>query len=775
MVGLSDLQERTLCGVRVCSFYYLQMAQTPDANKAPRFHSVDQETGTYLLEIDGHLQTVDDPEELDLLLSNVLEELSGKEADVCKDAACSRVLEKLFARASLSNKLQFLSALCSEAQLYDVAGSAFGSHVLENLLLAVNKEHTASDELHNAGFTEVLQRYVDAVCPSLPDYVTDKFATHVARALLTCAAGRDVLPPRKQRKNGAQDAKPIWAVQQQQAGGCAARYPALLEQLSAALCEPESGDWSMTGLANDTYASPFLQGLLLAMRHQDRRQVKRVVLAVLGVAGDDPADALAGLTVSRVSKLMKSECSSHLMQVLLAVAPQDVFALLYERFLREHLFGLSTHHAANFVVQAAIAATQQPLQLRDMLQQLGPHFAELLRRRRGGVLAALLSACLRLRTAQRRAARLLARAVRALPQAQGLKARRVLAPVLLTLDSNITLQELGPAARSGGPRTRLSTLGCSMLLNVLQMPPAARRLFARSVASLSGVELAAVAADGGGSRVVEAVLAPPAPARPEGRGGVEDCEAVVASTSGGPGGAEEDDGVAARVATRLQGHYADVAATPAGSYLVEHAFNVADVAGKEAIAAELAAARQRLRGLYGGAAACRTVGADAYAADPHAWRKALARAARVRREYESMFGDDGGGGSGGKRRRRDGRAGEQQPEFGGKGARLRHGAQGGEEGRGGESAVVNVGADEEQQIQSQDLKKRKRRRQTAADMAEQQATNGAVEGLEEAPVSTTELLSTRSSSALSIVPAASKVKKASVSNDLTPRRGRNRS
>lgn len=36
---------------------------------------------------------------------------------------------------------------------------------------------------------------VDAICPHLYDYATDRFATHVVRRLLCLAAGRNVLPP----------------------------------------------------------------------------------------------------------------------------------------------------------------------------------------------------------------------------------------------------------------------------------------------------------------------------------------------------------------------------------------------------------------------------------------------------------------------------------------------------------------------------------------------------------------------------------------------------
>ena len=48
---------------------------------------VEPETLAYLTEVAGHVNSVEDGEEMDLLLTNVLEELSGKELRVAADAA----------------------------------------------------------------------------------------------------------------------------------------------------------------------------------------------------------------------------------------------------------------------------------------------------------------------------------------------------------------------------------------------------------------------------------------------------------------------------------------------------------------------------------------------------------------------------------------------------------------------------------------------------------------------------------------------------------------
>ena len=72
----------------------------PDGDRGSSFaHRVDPETITYFEELEGHLKTLEDPEEISILISNALEEAQGKEVKVVTDAACSRVLETLLAQA----------------------------------------------------------------------------------------------------------------------------------------------------------------------------------------------------------------------------------------------------------------------------------------------------------------------------------------------------------------------------------------------------------------------------------------------------------------------------------------------------------------------------------------------------------------------------------------------------------------------------------------------------------------------------------------------------
>lgn len=82
---------------------------------------VEPETVTYLNEVSTHYATLHEDDERQLLLNNVLEEISGKELRIASDAATSRVLEQLLRDAPAQQLVQFMTAFTNEDLLYKLA------------------------------------------------------------------------------------------------------------------------------------------------------------------------------------------------------------------------------------------------------------------------------------------------------------------------------------------------------------------------------------------------------------------------------------------------------------------------------------------------------------------------------------------------------------------------------------------------------------------------------------------------------------------------------
>ena len=69
-----------------------------------------------------------------------------------------------------------------------------------------------------------------------------------------------------------------------------------------------------------------------------------------------PGSLLSSITDSHMGKLLRDECYSRLLEVLVVVAPGEVYQEIYDRFLKGRLLALTSHHCANFVIQAMFSA-----------------------------------------------------------------------------------------------------------------------------------------------------------------------------------------------------------------------------------------------------------------------------------------------------------------------------------------------------------------------------------------------------------------------------------
>lgn len=495
----------------------------------------------------------------------------------------------------------------------------FGSHVLEKALVAVAAGAAFADEAGYAVAAAALGAATDAAAANLYAMITSKYGSFVARRLLCVLCGRDVSAPPQKRQAapppdadgaapagpaGKQGAKLSGRVGGTDAGAAAppsdAPFPDLLSRLAAAALHDEWGGHEVASLQCDPFAGPFLQSLLRACAH-DTDQA-RAALAVHCLGGN-PAAGADSVTPDALNRLLTDRAGSHLMEAVFETAPDEVFNKLCTAAFRGRLVPLAQHPSANFAVQAALAALRRPQQLKRMFEDLRPALAALLRARRGGVVTVLLAAAGRLQTLEADCASALWHAAEAGLGGAGGGATPLHS--LLTLDTTAVLGEAG-----GG--VRLSSLGCAALVSVLRYPAAASKAWADALAALPGAELASVARDPGGCRVIETYLE-------------------------GPGAAPKKR---RRCLQALAGSWAAAAGTGAGCRFVENCFALAEPGEKEAITAELAVAEQRLAGSYRGAGLLRACQVAAYKAGDGDWQRRVAAAEVARREFEDIFADD---------------------------------------------------------------------------------------------------------------------------------------
>lgn len=491
--------------------------------------------------------------------------------------------------------------------------------------------HAASvaGEDQYAALDGALASLTDTAVAHLDAMITAKCGSFVGRRLLCVLSGRDVSsqPHKRQPAPEVEGAEPgppndgsgkgdrqpkrragglvarvgnVSTAAGHADGACGPGFPHLLQVVVNAV---QSEDWSGAELASlqcDPFAGPFLQALLRATAH-DGPTCGRLVIQFLG---GNPNSGPDSVTPDALYRLLTDRNGSHLVEAAFETAPDDVFQKLCTAAFRGRLLNLSQHPCANFAVQAALASVRKPQQLKRMVEDLSQHLAALLRGRRGGVVAVLLAAAGRLGCLQADCANGLWHSIES--GMHGGAPRDTPLHKLLTLDTNTVL-----STTRGGSSARLSPLGCATVVTLFKYPADASKKWATALADMSDGELAVVAQDPGGCRVLEAYLE-------------------------GPGGAPKK---VRKVLQSLAGSWAGIAATGAGARFVEKCYDMAEAATQEIIAAEIGAAATRLAATPRGAALLQRCGAqEANGAQDGRGRRRAEVAAATRQEFEELFG-----------------------------------------------------------------------------------------------------------------------------------------
>ncbi|KAK9798918.1 hypothetical protein WJX73_010578 [Symbiochloris irregularis] len=565
---------------------------------------LDPEVLAYFHEIRNHFDSLELGEERTLVADNCLQEALKQPLQVTTDAECSRIIEVLLTSASALTTLELVEGLLEGDAWLTVSTNPFGSHVAEKLLEAMCSLQNSSPEVEQR-FSKVLESLNKEMALRVHDLIVDRYGSHVARSFLCLLAGFDVLQPGDTKDKGA--IKQGLAARMSSAGTAAAAqevwYPQHLASFAGAVMQGQHPSALAHLLPAHQHGSPFLQALLMAVSGNEEllhKLIQGIVrypqsASILKKAPSSPP-LFDSSDRERLQALMKEGTCSHVVEVIIKVAPTQLRKRMYSFALEGSLLHLAQHPMANFVVQAYIATVTTTPQMKALMKELGQSFGELLAQHRAGVVAALVAAAHRTGACNDAVSSSLASGLKHTGQ-QDCKG---LAERLMTLDSPASLQE-----GQEGP-LRPSPLGCTILTQALQLSQAAAKPFADSLQQIPATQLVRMGACGGGSSVLEALLEQLA------GGGSKACKKLL---------------------KKLRGSYAKLAQTPSGCFLVEKVFNVAGVKDKEVLVEELAAATERIEAMPRGSKLLQRCGVSHFQRDPDAWKRRLASSAQLRQDF----------------------------------------------------------------------------------------------------------------------------------------------
>uniref|UniRef100_A0A2P2KI90 Pumilio homolog 23 n=1 Tax=Rhizophora mucronata TaxID=61149 RepID=A0A2P2KI90_RHIMU len=461
---------------------------------------VDPETAKYFSEISNLFESGGvDLEERSVVCDNALEEARGKEFELATDYIISHTLQTLLEGCDVHHLCGFLNG-CAKV-FPSIAMDRSGSHVAETALKSL------AMQLQDIEVFSVIEDTLAALCKVIVvhpiDLMCNCYGSHVLRGLLCLCGGVPINSPEFHGGKPSTILAERLNLKISQMGGndsprLQQKFPGLLKFLVSEMLKCASEEIKIMQV--DQYSSLVLQTALklLAGHNQELLQVIPIVLCckkenlIEGSFVEKKA-------VSNIVDLMKEPAFSHLMEVILDVAPESLYDGIFRTIFRNSLFELSSHSCGNFVVQALISHARDREQMELIWEELGPKFKDLLEMGRPGVVASIVAASQRLHTHEHQCCQALSASVCLQSESP-----RCIVPRMLFLDSYFNCGDRSNWSWPNG--VKMHVMGSLILQLVFKFQSELIQPYIESLTSMEVDCVFEAAKDTGGARVIEAFL-----------------------------------------------------------------------------------------------------------------------------------------------------------------------------------------------------------------------------------------------------------------------------
>ncbi|WOL02670.1 hypothetical protein Cni_G11389 [Canna indica] len=564
--------------------------------------TIDPETTKYFAEVANLFQNNEiDIEELPTICSNALEEARGKEVELATDMTISHTLQSLLEGCDLDRLCGFLQN--SAKGFTSIATDKFGSHVVETALRSLAK-HLGEEDSYSY-IDEILSKLCQVVIADVTRVMCSSYGSHVLRSLLCLCKGVPLdsleefhVTKRQGTLAERLNSKPV------RSGGSNFKnfqdgFPLTFKFLVSEMLNQAKNE--VKTLRVNKYSSFVLQTALKLSVGDDQA----LLHAISVLLGSDSVNIAEEKNMSTSEKqeimdLLEDTASSHLLEVMIEVAPETMYSKLLTEVFKGQLFDISSHQCGNFVVQALVSSARTKDQMKLIWKELGPKFKELLELGKPGVVASILAACERLQTLSHECCHALSTAVNLDSESPSF-----IVPHILFLESYFR----DKSSWKWPPYDKMHVLGCLMLQIIFRYPMQLIQPFVMSLISMDAAHVLQTAKDAGGGRVIEVFLS-----------------------------SDVSTKMKLKVVTKLQDHYAELAMGTASSFTVEKCFASGNVSLKENIAAELLAARAELSKTKHGPYLLKKLDIDGFGSRPEQWKLSQESKESAYREFQAVFG-----------------------------------------------------------------------------------------------------------------------------------------
>ncbi|KAI7737970.1 hypothetical protein M8C21_004932 [Ambrosia artemisiifolia] len=560
---------------------------------------VDPETAKYFAEISNVIEGTEiDMEERSSICGNALEETRGKEVELATDYIISHTLQTLLQGCALDQLCTFLQN-CSK-DFPQISMDRSGSHVAETALksLASHLQENGTQSLIEVTLNEICQ----AIVVNPVDVMVNCHGSHVLRSLLCLCKGTPLdSSDFHSKKSSAALAQRLNFKSSRSDGsgsyGLHPGFPDMLKFLVSEILKAAKKDIEL--LQVDQYGSLVLQTALKLLAG-DEQELMHVIPVILGCKGN----LIDTNVVKRLLSLVKQPAFSHLMEVILEVAPETLYSELITKVFRNSLFEMSSHHCGNFVIQALISHARSEDHVELIWTELGKKFKDVFGMGKSGVVASLLATCHRLHTHEQQCCQALIGAV-----CMENEPPRCIVPRILFLDNYFYCKDKSNWDWPSG--ARMHTIGTLILQTVFRLPTDFIHAFISSMTSLEENHLLDTTKDSGGARVIEAFL-----------------------------NSEASGKQKRKLIIKFKGHFGELSVLQSGSFTVEKCFDVSSVALREVIVSELSEVQAELSKTKQGPHLLRKFDVDGYAKRPDQWKSRQTSRESTYNDFISTFGSN---------------------------------------------------------------------------------------------------------------------------------------
>eukprot|EP00045_Choanoeca_perplexa_P012527 m.137145 g.137145 ORF g.137145 m.137145 type:complete len:665 (-) comp16042_c0_seq7:970-2964(-) len=558
-----------------------------------------QELLQYFERVEGMLDSseFDDDESKELFLTNVFEEVKGKEKRLTCDLQCSRVLEKIIAQAPFTAISAFTDALRDDFD--DLLGNRYASHVLQAIVAAVHRSlrvTVADDDEDKEEKVEALtqlhqtfQLLVKSLIANLYESMTGTYSSHVFRSAILCLAGMPLPSNMRARSSRGyreffqQDKDKVLVVP------CAQLPQAFLDTLTlAANAIKEDSNQLADWLYHHT-ASPCLQTVLQALQQtQAAKSCDALCLAILGSFSEG----------NPLTTAIATAVASHTIEVCLQVGSVAVVQQIFDAGFRGQCLEQATHGIANFVFQKLLKRANTSI-VETVCDELLDNVEDVLAEGTGSVLVALIAAAGRCQTRQGLVIKALAAAFHFDWETNGADVARC----LLSVSTLERWQELLAEPEGVPVHLRYTSLGSQMVQSVASMDASCNKGLVNAFGKLSQAEFKEMACHKHGSFALQALLSSPS-----------------------VGGKRKS-----KLVSHLVPSIPEIATDKFGSHIVDAAWAAAGIKTKEALAAALVAKESTVKDTPQGKFVWRNCKLDVFKRNKDDWLPQIKAAEKQKR------------------------------------------------------------------------------------------------------------------------------------------------